>query len=155
MFCVDILLNTVYEDSEGIEYLALYKAYDSETKEIVVVYRPLLSTHESFIRTEKSFKDSFAYLRPVSDAEILEYADFYTPSDDEGVVIGGKYTHFKGGKYSVLHLATNLTTGDIMVVYQDQTEEENIWVRPLTMFTEKVTRDGETFDRFKLDTPLQ
>lgn len=154
MFCADIIINNVYEDSEGIEYLALLKAYDSETKETVVVYRPLLSTHESFIRTEDSFRNSFSYLRPVSDAETLEYANFYTSNDDTGVVIGGEYTHFKGGQYKVLYLATSLTTGETMVVYQDQTEEEKIWVRPRDMFLEKVTRNGETFDRFRLNTPL-
>ena len=39
-----------------------------------------------------------------------------------------------------------------MVVYEAQYDDNKVWVRPLTMFTEKVTRDGKTFDGFKLDT---
>lgn len=152
-FLAEIVLNAVYEDREGIEYLALHKAYDSETKEPVIVYRPVLSSHESFICTEAEFRNSFAYLRPVSDAETMEYVNIYPTSEaTEGVVIGGIYTHFKGMKYKVLHLATNVATGETMVVYEAQYDDNKVWVRPLTMFAEKVTRDGKTFDRFKLDT---
>ncbi len=151
-FLAEIILNVVYEDREGIEYLALHKAYDSETTEPVIVYRPVLSSDESFICTEAEFRNSFAYLRPVSDAETMEYANIYPTSETTGgIVVGGIYTHFKGMKYKVLQLATNVATGEPMVVYEAQYDDNKVWVRPLTMFTEKVTRNGETFNRFGLE----
>lgn len=151
-FLAEIILNAVYEDREGIEYLALHKAYDSETTEPVIVYRPVLSSDESFICTEAEFRNSFAYLRPVSDAETMEYANIYPTSETTGgIVVGGIYTHFKGMKYKVLQLATNVATGEPMVVYEAQYDDNKVWVRPLTMFTEKVARNGETFDRFGLE----
>jgi len=61
----------------------------------------------------------------------------------------GIYKHFKGHKYRVIGIAKNSENLEEMVVYVDMNDENNIWVRPLAMFFEKVTRDGKTFDRFE------
>lgn len=60
----------------------------------------------------------------------------------------GIYQHFKGNLYKVLHVATHSETEEVMVVYQPQYGERDIWVRPLTMFDETIKRDGKTFKRF-------
>ena len=60
----------------------------------------------------------------------------------------GMYQHFKGNLYQVLHIATHSETQEVMVVYQPQYGERDIWVRPLSMFDETIERNGITMKRF-------
>ncbi|NQY65900.1 MAG: DUF1653 domain-containing protein [Alteromonadaceae bacterium] len=60
----------------------------------------------------------------------------------------GKYQHFKGNFYHVLHIAKHSETDEMMVVYQPDYGERGIWVRPLSMFDETIERDGKTLKRF-------
>lgn len=60
----------------------------------------------------------------------------------------GKYQHFKGGYYQVLHLARHSETQEYLVVYHPFEQKNDIWVRPLTMFNEVITRDGKSIQRF-------
>lgn len=60
----------------------------------------------------------------------------------------GKYRHFKGSEYEVLCLAKHSETMEEMVVYRALYGECGIWVRPLSMWLEEVTRDGKTEKRF-------
>ncbi|MGJ8693489.1 MAG: DUF1653 domain-containing protein [Thalassotalea sp.] len=60
----------------------------------------------------------------------------------------GKYQHFKGNFYRVLHLAKHSETEEDLVVYQPLYGEGGIWVRPLAMFDETIERDGKTLKRF-------
>lgn len=60
----------------------------------------------------------------------------------------GKYQHFKGNFYNVLHVATHSETEEVMVVYQPLYGEQAIWVRPLTNFDEIIERDGKQLKRF-------
>ena len=60
----------------------------------------------------------------------------------------GRYCHFKGNEYQVLHLAKHSETQEIMVVYQALYGEREIWVRPASMWCETVERNGSTQERF-------
>lgn len=61
----------------------------------------------------------------------------------------GRYRHYKGQYYQVLHLARHSETEEWLVVYQPLYGDYGIWVRPLTMFVESVTLlDGSTVPRF-------
>ena len=61
----------------------------------------------------------------------------------------GKYQHFKGNYYQVLHLAKHSETEEVMVVYKPlYGENPEIWLRPLTMFDETIERNGKTLKRF-------
>jgi hypothetical protein len=65
----------------------------------------------------------------------------------------GKYQHFKGNFYHVLHIAKHSETEELMVVYQPLYKDAagndlGIWLRPLTMFDEIIERDGKTLKRF-------
>lgn len=60
----------------------------------------------------------------------------------------GKYRHFKGGMYEVLFVANHSETLEKMVVYRALYGEGQVWVRPLSMFLDTVTRDGVTLPRF-------
>lgn len=66
----------------------------------------------------------------------------------DGVKIG-KYRHFKGNEYEVLYIATHSETLEKMVVYRALYGERGVWVRPLSMWNEEITRGGKTFKRFE------
>ena len=60
----------------------------------------------------------------------------------------GRYRHYKGKDYQVLDVARHSETGELMVVYRNLYGDFELWVRPLTMFTEQVEVDGKTSPRF-------
>lgn len=60
----------------------------------------------------------------------------------------GLYQHFKGAYYRVLDVARHSETEEDLVVYQALYGDKGTWVRPVSMFTETVTREGSTKPRF-------
>ena len=60
----------------------------------------------------------------------------------------GKYRHFKGNEYEVIAIAKNSETMEDAVVYRALYGEREFWVRPLSMWTETVERDGKRQPRF-------
>ncbi len=60
----------------------------------------------------------------------------------------GKYRHFKGGMYEVIAIARHSETLEELVVYKALYGEGKVWVRPLSMWEERVTVDGEEISRF-------
>lgn len=60
----------------------------------------------------------------------------------------GLYRHFKGALYEVVGVAKHSETLEEYVVYKHQ-DDGSLWIRPLKMFLETVTRDGKTMPRFK------
>jgi hypothetical protein len=61
----------------------------------------------------------------------------------------GKYRHYKGGEYEVLGVARHSETDEYLVVYRPLQGDQNLWVRPLSMFTERVTLGVRTVQRFE------
>ena len=64
----------------------------------------------------------------------------------------GRYRHFKGNVYEVIAIAKHSETEEDMVVYKPLDGDKRglgIWVRPLNMWNEMITRDGKTFPRFE------
>ena len=61
----------------------------------------------------------------------------------------GRYRHYKGKEYRVLHVARHSETMQPMVVYQTLYGDFSWWVRPLEMFTEVVEVDGKCVRRFE------
>lgn len=62
----------------------------------------------------------------------------------------GIYRHFKGNKYEVLFCAKHSETEEDMVVYRALYGERGLWVRPASMWNEKIIRDGIEYTRFTL-----
>ena len=62
------------------------------------------------------------------------------------------YRHYKGNLYELLYIANHSETLEKMVVYKALYGEGEIWVRPLSMWNEKVLVDGEMVLRF---TPVE
>lgn len=60
----------------------------------------------------------------------------------------GKYRHFKGREYNLLHIALHSETLEPMVVYQALYGARGIWVRPASMWNETITREGREIKRF-------
>ena len=57
------------------------------------------------------------------------------------IKIGKIYRHFKGNRYKVLCIAMHTETNEDMVIYQDVSDENKIYARPLVMFQSKVEKD--------------
>ena len=62
----------------------------------------------------------------------------------------GIYRHYKGNLYQVLHTARHSETEETLVVYRCLYGEYGVWVRPIEMFGESVTVDGQQVPRFEL-----
>ena len=62
------------------------------------------------------------------------------------------YRHYKGNLYELLYIANHSETLEKMVVYKALYGEGEVWVRPLSMWNEKVLVDGEMVLRF---TPVE
>lgn len=60
----------------------------------------------------------------------------------------GRYRHFKGNEYELLHVAKHSETLEDMVVYRALYGAHGIWVRPASMWNETVERDGKRVQRF-------
>ncbi len=60
----------------------------------------------------------------------------------------GKYRHYKGKEYEVLHLARHSETEEEMVVYRALYGDFGIRVRPAAMWNELVTVNGKAIPRF-------
>ena len=60
----------------------------------------------------------------------------------------GRWRHFKGNEYQVLCVARHSETQEPMVVYRALYGDGDVWVRPASMWTENVERDGHTYQRF-------
>ncbi|OGL97620.1 hypothetical protein A2318_04190 [Candidatus Uhrbacteria bacterium RIFOXYB2_FULL_45_11] len=60
----------------------------------------------------------------------------------------GIYRHYKGNDYEVIGEARHSETLEPMVVYRALYGDQELWVRPLTMFGEDVVLDGKSQPRF-------
>lgn len=66
----------------------------------------------------------------------------------------GKYRHYKGKEYEVIGIAKHSETLEDMVVYKalyesDKFDKDQMWIRPLSMFIEKVIVEGKEIPRFE------
>ena len=63
--------------------------------------------------------------------------------------VPGRYRHFKGKEYEVVGMAKDSETLEDLVVYRALYGERGLWVRPLSMFTEVIEREGVQVPRFE------
>ena len=60
----------------------------------------------------------------------------------------GTYRHYKGNLYEVLGIARHSETEEVMVVYRALYGKKELWVRPASMWTERVEKGGVSMARF-------
>jgi hypothetical protein len=69
----------------------------------------------------------------------------------------GKYQHYKGKQYEVIGIVRHSETLEELVLYKALYETEfgidSLWVRPKSMFFEKVVVNGKQVERFKFVEP--
>lgn len=63
---------------------------------------------------------------------------------------GSLYEHYKGHCYKIVGVARHSETLEELVVYQALYGDEDLWIRPLTMFQENIMMNGQLQPRFKL-----
>lgn len=61
----------------------------------------------------------------------------------------GKYRHFKGNEYELVGITTHSETLEPMVVYRALYGDNGLWVRPMSMWTEQIDRNGYYGPRFQ------
>ena len=61
----------------------------------------------------------------------------------------GIYRHYKGKLYEVIGVARHSETEEHLVVYRTLYGNFDLWVRPLTMFTERIIHEGKSVERFR------
>ena len=66
----------------------------------------------------------------------------------QDIQIGRVYRHFKGDYYLVEGVAQHSETGEPYVIYRNLYGDGGLWVRPASMWTETVERDGYHGPRF-------
>jgi len=79
--------------------------------------------------------------------------DVKTPDNEpsiEPMVPRGVYRHFKGKEYLVVGVAVHSETREEFVVYRPLYDTYELTVRPKTMFTEDIEREGYCGPRFLL-----
>ena len=62
----------------------------------------------------------------------------------------GIYRHFKGKEYELLAIAKHSETEEPMVIYRALYGAKELWVRPVSMWSETVDTDGYHGPRFVL-----
>lgn len=60
----------------------------------------------------------------------------------------GRYRHYKGREYEVIGTARHSETEEEFVVYRALYGEHGLWVRPRTMWDERVRREDDDGPRF-------
>ncbi len=59
----------------------------------------------------------------------------------------GRYLHYKGNFYIVLGTVKHSETEEELVLYRAE-KNEQLWVRPITMFMEEIIIEGKSVKRF-------
>lgn len=68
--------------------------------------------------------------------------------NNQPLVIGGKYRHFKGKEYRLISVAKHSETLEYYVVYQKLYDDGALWVRPKEMFFEDIEKPEYNGPRF-------
>ncbi len=117
------LIGTIKTCKRGIQHLVRYIAYDSSTKDLLVVHATLnLEPAMQLIsKASQSWPDNIW-----DDRNDILMGDCKLPSD----LLGHTFQHFKGNKYLVLCFGRDMRNSNSVVVYKSiEHRYEAPWVR--------------------------
>lgn len=66
----------------------------------------------------------------------------------------GIYKHYKGDLFNIIGVARHSERDEALVIYHYLDGTPGLWARPLSMFQEIVTFQGEEVPRFKYQEPF-
>jgi len=81
---------------------------------------------------------------------IREIKSKYCNSSEVEMLPQGRYRHYKGNEYELLSVSSHSETLEPMVVYKALYGAFGTWVRPASMWNEKVEVGGKIVPRFEL-----
>ena len=61
----------------------------------------------------------------------------------------GRYLHYKGNEYRVTGVARHSETEQWFVIYHPLKQADCQWIRPLSMFVEMLSIDGQQIPKFR------
>jgi len=67
----------------------------------------------------------------------------------QSIIVDSLYEHYKGLRYRIIGVARHSETLEELVVYQALYGDADIWVRPLNIFLENITINGQSQPRFR------
>lgn len=67
----------------------------------------------------------------------------------------GIYAHYKGNRYEVIDTVRHSESEELLVLYRPLYGEQNLWVRPFTMFFENVELNNKRVPRFSFVEELK
>lgn len=69
--------------------------------------------------------------------------------EDQSDIKPGLYRHYKGNFYTVIGVAQHSESEERFVVYRPEYGDRRLWIRPLSMFAERVMVGGQSLPRFE------
>lgn len=79
----------------------------------------------------------------------IPYITKYLGDKRMKIKINGIYKHYKGDYYIVEDIATNSETLEKYVIYRALYDDNKLWIRSLTSFTEEINKNNQKY-RFEL-----
>lgn len=150
-------------DEDSTAYVIFNVSDDNVTLTFPVLYSVLKEEFTNNIVTAEDFTITITI--PSHDCAILTKTDNIgihkideITKEDKNIEITttvsetikiGRYRHFKGMDYAVLYTAKHSETLEEYVVYRQLYGDGEVWIRPLTMFTEVIEKDGKQIPRFE------
>jgi len=91
----------------------------------------------------------FRYTKAMSHTSQLELLANLEKAKSQ-VSLGGTYQHYKGSKYTLTDLAFLEANMELCVIYHPLHNPHLNFIRPLSIWLEKVEYEGKTIPRFAL-----
>ena len=151
----DLLTNTrvsviapVAHHTETLEKMVVYQSGSPRKKQTLVISQERFNQNVQLPGVDADACPRFQSVHTVT----TQFSPAYTGN---AVQPGAQYQHYRNGKkYTILDVAYEAQSNDQLVVYRAEYTDEKfgthaLWVRPLAMFTETVTENGNSVARFK------
>ncbi|MCK4934997.1 MAG: DUF1653 domain-containing protein [Simkaniaceae bacterium] len=139
-----------FSETKFIEYKIIHAFEDGNTGilEFQITLDELVLYGVDFMQWEGGkMKELRCYYNPPIPQESGELKPFSDAA--KSLIKGAVYEHYKGNRYKLISVGRHSETLEEVVVYQPLCGDQDIWLRPLSMFVENVELNGQSVPRFK------